>query len=636
MAHNSHDGSYLFVFGAFRLDPRQRLLFRGDEVVALEPKVLETLLALVEAAGRALTKDELLSRIWPDAFVEEGSLTRNISTLRKVLASDSNPQGYIETLSRRGYRFQPVVQRIAADDASPGSGALPVPDPTPAIPAAVTPEPAPQLSAVRATARRRIWLPLVATAAAALFVAGVAAARWRSSSEPSRITSIAVLPLDNFSGDPAQEFFSDGMTEALISKLAQGSTLRVTSRTSVMRFKGTSGAIPEIGRQLGVDAIVEGSVQRIGDRVRVNVQLIKAATDSHLWAKEFESRMPDVLDLQRQIAVAIASELTQLAPASGAFAKERHVAPEAYDAYLLGRYLFWKTDFESPKRAVAEFRKAIALEPEFAEAHAELARGLAQLVGMGLVDVSDEAAREAHLAVALDDHLADAHVALAAVAFETWDWQTTEREYNRALELFPNSEDACASWSMVLSAFGRHADAIAWADRLASRNPVSAALQTTYGMVLMHARKYAEAERRLKLALELEPDGWTARAVLGQVYKLTGRADQVVPLLSTPVFADSTLMASAYAAAGRRDEALAIIKKVEPHPTPGDLLSIGMVYFELGDRDRGFQWLERAMARRVGFMRWLNVHPAYDPLRSDPRFVALVKQLHLPAEHAGS
>jgi TolB-like protein/tetratricopeptide (TPR) repeat protein len=496
------------------------------------------------------------------------------------------------------------------------------------------PEPA-RVPSAPAAARRR-WVPLVAAAAATLLLVGAAAARWRGTNAPASITSIAVLPLENFSGDPAQEFFSDGMTEALISKLAQGSTLRVTSRTSVMRFKGISASVPEIGRQLGVDAIVEGSVQRAGDRVRVNVQLIKAATDSHLWAKEFESRMPDVLDLQRQIATAIASELTQLAPSSGAFGQERRIAPEAYDAYLLGRYLYWKTDLDSPKRAVAELRKAVALEPEFAEAHAQLARALTSVVGMGLVDVSDEAAKAARRAVALDDHLADAHVALAAVAFEAWDWETTEREYKRALELFPNTEDACACWSLVLSAFGRHDEAIAWADRLASRNPVSAALQTAYGMVLMHARKYAEAERRYKLALDLEPDGWAARILLGEVYKLTGRAEQVVALLSAPVFADSAILASAYAATGRRSEALAIVKKIEPRPIPGDLLSIAMVYFQLGDRDRGFQWLERATARRLGFMRWLNVHPAYDPIRNDPRFVALVKRLQLPAASTAS
>jgi TolB-like protein/DNA-binding winged helix-turn-helix (wHTH) protein/Tfp pilus assembly protein PilF len=626
MAHNSHDDSHLFVFGAFTLDSRQR------DVVALEPKVVETLLALVESAGRALTKDELLSRIWPDAFVEEGSLTRNISTLRKVLASDGNPHGYIETLSRRGYRFQPVVQRVAADKADGG-------EPVSASETEVapsTPEPPAHAPVMLATPSRRRWLPLVATAAATVLMVGVAAARWHGSSAPPSIKSIAVLPLDNFSGDPAQEFFSDGMTEAVISKLAQGSTLRVTSRTSVMGFKGTSKSIPEIGRQLGVDAIVEGSVQRAGDRVRVNVQLINAATDSHVWAKEFESRMPDVLDLQRRIAVAIASELSQLAPSSRALGDERRIAPDAYDAYLLGTYLFWKSDFESPQRAVAEFRKAIALEPDFAEAHAGLARALAQLAGMGLADTAEEGAKEARRAVALDEHLSEAHVALAAIAFETWDWQTTEREYKRGLELLPNVEDACACWSLVLSAFGRHDEAIAWADALVSRNPLSAAMQVAYAAVLLNARKYAEAERRLNLALELEPNGWGSRIILGQVYKVTGRAEQGIPLLSAPVFANSAILASAYAAAGRRAEALEIVKKVEPHPKPGDLLSIAMVYFDLGDRDRGFQWLERAVARRVGFVRWLNVHPAYDPLRSDPRFIALVNQLQLPAVRAGS
>ena len=618
MTDNSHDDHDLFAFGPFTLDPRQRLLFKGSDVVPLEPKVCDTLVALVEAAGRALTKDELLSRIWPDAFVEEGSLTRNISTLRKVLATADNPQGYIDTLSRRGYRFQPVVRRLTAD----APATVPAAPDEPAAPVAP-----PQLPDA---APGRRWLRLAA-AAAALFAVAVAAPLWRGAGQPSPITSIAVLPLQNFSGDPAQEFFSDGMTEAVISKLAQGSTLRVISRTSVMRFKDTAESVPEIGRQLGVDAVVEGSVQRDGDRVRVNVQLIRAATDTHLWAKEFDGTMTDVLDLQRRVAVAIAGDITKLAPARGAFGEDRAVNAAAYDAYLLGRYLFWKTDIDSTRRAVAELRKAIALEPEFAPAHADLARALLGLNPLEFSDLTEEAAREARRAVELDDHLAEAHAALAAVAFDKWDWDTTEREYKRALELFPNTEDACACWALALSAFGRHDDAIAWAGRLASRNPVSAALQTAYGLVLFSARQYGEAERRLRLAMELEPDGFASRVTLGELYKVTGRADQVVRLLSGPAYARSALLASAHAAAGQRAEALAIVKEVERNPTPIDRLSIAMVYFHLGDRDQGFVWLERAFAKRLSLLRFLNVLPSYDRVRDDPRFVAMVKRLRLPA-----
>jgi TolB-like protein/DNA-binding winged helix-turn-helix (wHTH) protein len=368
MADNSLHEHHLFVFGPFRLDAAQRLLFRGGEVVPLEPKVFETLLALVEAAGRALTKDELLARVWRDAFVEEGSLTRNISTLRKALASDDNPQGYIDTLPRRGYRFQPVVARGSAArvqpatapptappaaplTAAPATARSAAPDPAPGtvrapapIPVVVRPPEAP------AGASRFRWLIIAAGTVAALLVVAAAGAWWRSGDERARITSIAVLPLQNLSGDASQEFFSDGMTEALISRLAQVSDVRVTSRTSVMRFKGASTPVPEIGRQLDVDAVVEGSVQRDGGRVRVTVQLIHAASDSHLWAKEFDGTLEDVLDLQRRIALAIAGDISsKIAPVDPTGAPERRLAAEAVDAYLLGRYLFWKTDSASKR-----------------------------------------------------------------------------------------------------------------------------------------------------------------------------------------------------------------------------------------------------------------------------------------------
>jgi TolB-like protein/DNA-binding winged helix-turn-helix (wHTH) protein/Flp pilus assembly protein TadD len=593
----------LFVFGNFTLDPRQRLLLRGTEVIGLEPKVFDTLLALVESAGQALTKDELLARVWPDAFVEEGSLTRNISTLRKVLATGDNPQGYIETLSKRGYRFQPVVRAISAD--------------TPAAPERPTP-PAPG---------RRPWL-IVAAAAMALLAVVAAGLWWRGAEARAPIASIAVLPLQNLSGDAGQEFFSDGMTEALISKLAQITDVRVTSRTSVMRFKSTSEAVPAIGRQLGVDAVVEGSVQRAGDRVRVNVQLIHAATDSHLWAKEFDGTTADLLDLQRRIAVAIAGDISsKITPTRLTEDTDRPVAAAAYDAYLLGRYLSFKTDLESQRRAVAEFRKAVTLEPTFAEAQAGLAMALLSLGGQ-----AGEARQAAQAAVRLDDNLAEAHAAMAAVSFDAWDWEGTQREFERALGLYPDSEDACANFGLALSAFGRHDEAMNWSGRFASKNPVSAQLHLNYAIVLMNARRYAEAERHLKLTIELEPQGFSAPILLAQVYHFTGRTEEGLALMSMPPFKETSIRAYFFAAAGRRSEALAIVERFQKNPAPADLLSLGVTHLLLGNDERGFDFLEQAVAKRLGYMRWMNVHPLYDPWRNHPRFVALVKQLRLPSK----
>jgi TolB-like protein/DNA-binding winged helix-turn-helix (wHTH) protein/tetratricopeptide (TPR) repeat protein len=620
MALNPLQDDHLFVFGDFSLDPRQRLLFRGREVVALEPKVFDTLLALVESPGQALSKDDLLSRVWPDVAVEEGSLTRNVSTLRKVLATSDNPQGFIDTLPRHGYRFHSVVQRVTA---APATGA------TPEVSVQEVAAPVPVV------APRRRWFP-IAAGIAALLVAAAAGAAWRwGRSSPTPITSIAsiaVLPLQNLSGDPDQEFFSDGMTEAVITRLAQISDARVISRTSVMRFKATSDSVPAIGRQLDVDAVVEGSVQRVGDRVRITVQLIHAATDSHLWAKEFEGTTADVLGLQRRIATAIAADISsKIEPRRFTEGVERTVAPEAYDAFLRGRFLFWKTEPESAQRAVTEFRKAIALEPAFAGAHAGLSLSLAEAESMGVASPTGEAMMAARRAIALDDTLAEAHAALAGAAFDEWDWDTSQREYERALSLFPDSLDACYRYSTLLSALGRHEEAITWSARFAERNPMLPALHVFRAGVLINARRYDEAERLLKFAMELEPRSFLGTIALVELYKLTGRAHQAIPLLSSsPIFANTAFMASAYAAVGRREEALAIVRTVERTSVPDDPLSIAMVYLHLGDDDRGFHWLERAVERRLGAMPFLNVHPAYDRWRKDPRFVALVRQLRLP------
>jgi TolB-like protein/DNA-binding winged helix-turn-helix (wHTH) protein/tetratricopeptide (TPR) repeat protein len=621
MMSNPQGEQELFAFGAYTLDPGQRLLLRGDDVVQLEPKVFETLVALVEGAGRVLTKDELVSRIWPDTFVEEGSLTRNVSTLRRVLGDDSDGQGYIETLARRGYRFRVPVRRVTSQVAD-------------------APAPATPTTTVQAHSARMPWFRrrvLVLAGAIVLIFAFAAVARtWYArvarDSHPRRsISSIAVLPLQNLSGDPAQEFFSDGMTEALISQLARTAKIRVTSRTSVAQFKHSAEPVPEIARKLGVDALVEGSVQRSGNRVRVTVQLIDAATDSHIWAREFDGTTSDLLALQRQIALGIVGDMAEkIRPSDAATTRLPSISPEAYDAYLLGQYHGSVANPDSVRMAVADYRKSIALEPNFAPAHAALAMILFEMHGAGLSGVSlDEIMMEARTAVALDDNLAAAHVALAGAAFELWDWETTEREYERALAIDPGA-DACACYSLVLSAFGRHDRAVAMAGRAATTNPLSSGLHTHYGMVLTYARQYDAAERHLKLALEIEPANFVALWSLGELYKTTGRSEQALSLFQAPQFADPPMLAYAYAAAGRRIEARQILAKVQRNPASIDFLTIAMVHLHLGETDRGFEWLERAVDRHVGPMRFLKVHPAFDPWRKDPRFAALVERLHLP------
>lgn len=478
--------------------------------------------------------------------------------------------------------------------------------------------------------RSRGW---VAMAAAVLVVVVVgAAALWRTrpaATDAPRIRSIAVLPLQNLSRNPDQEFFSDGTTDALISNLAQIHDLDVISRTSIMRYKGTTKTMPQIGGELGVDAIVEGSVQRVGGRVRITAQLIRASTDTHLWASEYERDAADILKLEAEVARTIAQEIqAHLTPVEASrLASARRISPGAHEAYLLGRFHQQKTDEPGYRQAIAYFQRAIQLQPDYAAAYAGLAGTGVQLRQFGY-SYDDGAMRAAAAtAIALDPDLDNAHIAMGSIKVQDWDWAGAEQEGRRASALNPQTGGGLVFVQMIT---GRHAEAIALSEHWVKLNPLSSQAHYLHGVALYYARQYQDALPALKRALELEPRNIPASIFLGYGYEALAQPQQALAVFDRPELRDSPYIAEVYARLGRRDDALRVLNGPVKREGPFPLEEMAVAHFALGDKERGFEWLTKSFDERSASAPYVNVSPRFDGVRSDPRFKALVARLKLP------
>jgi TolB-like protein len=480
--------------------------------------------------------------------------------------------------------------------------------------------------------RSRRWITMAAAALVILALGG--AALWRTrptATDAARIRSLAVLPLQNLSRDPDQDFFSDGTTEALISNLAQIHDLDVISRTSVMHYKGTTKTVPQIGRELSVDAILEGSIQRVGGRVRITAQLIRASTDRHLWAREYERDAADVLSLEAEIARTIAQEIqANLTPEeTRRLGSARSIRPDAHDAYLLGRYHMEKHSMADLRQAIEQFDLAIRLQPDFAAAYAGRSRASFLLLqAVSLLTGTGSMRADAAKAIELDPNLGEAHQAMSWIRSYDWDWAGAESELRRAVELNPEAERDLVN---ILSITGRHAQAVAAAEHAAKVDPLSSEAKWFYGAALFFARRYEDALGPLKRAIEIEPRNNGAIIMLGVVYEALGRTQEALAVFDRPDYRESAYTARAYALLGRRDDALRLLNGLVKKGEPRDLQEVAIVYFTLGDRNRGFEWLTKAFDRRGSFVvAAAKVQPAFDGIRNDPRFKALVARLNLP------
>jgi TolB-like protein/DNA-binding winged helix-turn-helix (wHTH) protein/Tfp pilus assembly protein PilF len=601
-------------FGPFQLDLRAAELRRNGDKTKLPEQPFQVLAALLEKPGEVVTRDELRQRLWgDDTFVDfEHGLNTAVKRLREALGDSADCPRFIETLPRHGYRL-----------------IIPVEKPEPQPVAAVRPRP------------WRLWLAI-----AALAVVAVAAALvWRQQRlvRAVHIESLAVLPLENLSGNPEEEYFADGMTEALITELSKVHALRVISRQSVMQYKGTTKTVPQIAKELKVDAVVEGSALRAGGKVRITTQLILADPERHLWSESYERNLNDVIALQQQVTQIIARQIkVTLAPQEPGRGSATHpVNREAYDAYLKGRFHWSKRTPESLLKSAEYFQQAIAKDPGYAPAYASLSLFYQRSSEYGLLTSKEsipKAKAAAVKALEIDSSLAEAHAALADALVGNYDWKAAETEYRLALQLNPGSADLHYRYGFsFLSALGPHAEAISEMRHAQELDPLSLIINANLGAAFAFGRSYDEAIEQCLRTLDMDPHFFPARLNLALAYQGKGMFEENVTVLEKVAaeFSDPqsvAWLAHGYALVGKRAEALKIMAELNQLSKRAYVSSydVAMVYAALGQKDRAIAELERAYEEHSTGLKWLRVDWRFDDLRSDPRFQKLLRRMNFP------
>ena len=632
-------------FDEFEVDLRSGEVWERGNRLRLQDQPFQVLRALLERRGEIVTRDELKQTLWPaDTFVDfDDGLNTAVRKIRDVLGDSAEKPRYIETIPRRGYRFmgslsdlRPAVLSSPAEESNDSPArefsraALSAP--------VVLPAPA-QLLSIR-------WrLLLTAAGALALFATALLLYRGRSAKETSqpRIKSLAVLPLKNLSADPAQEYLADGMTEALIGRLAGIHDLRVISRTSVMQYKDSKKALPEIAKTLGADAIVEGSVIREGNRIRVHAQLIRAATDEHFWSETYDRELRDVLSLQSDVAQSIAQkvEVTITGEERARLTAARPIAPEVYENYLKGRSIIDKSYSRSGlEESIGYFEEATKRDPTFAPAYVGLADAYDRLgtifIGTPPSEVRPKVVNAARKALELDPELAEAHVLLADIYQQQWHWSDAQAEYKRALDLKPNDAAAHVGFAHWLLCQGRTQEAVTWTERGRALDPIEVS-GTTIGETLFFVHRYDEAIRELRSVLAVRGDSASALWYLGFSLIAKGEPEDAIPVLEKAVSITNRspgvigVLIRAYAHAGRRKDALRLLDELKQRRQKGYVPAGAFVnaYLGMEDREQAFAWMEHAYQEQSNILQFLRVHPYFDPVRDDPRFKDLLHRVGL-------
>jgi TolB-like protein/DNA-binding winged helix-turn-helix (wHTH) protein/Tfp pilus assembly protein PilF len=640
----------LIRFGVFELDLRSGELKRQGRKIRLEGQPVQVLICLLQNPGELVTREELHRKLWPaDTFVNfEHGLNAAVKRLRQALNDSAENPRFVETLPRRGYRFIAPMQAVAVtgdESAVQVAAAVTEVPPTPDLPEAKDQDQV-HLSEMTVPVVRQRWPRTWKRSGFTLLAMLAILTGWilrPGRHPPPAIRSLAVLPMDNLSGDASQDYLSDGMTDELITELGQISELRVISRTSIMTYKGAHKSLPQIARDLNVDAVVEGAVLRSGNRVRITAQLILAAADKHLWARSYDGEMGDTLALQKQVARSIAAEIRiELTPHEQAVLKNgTRVSPEAHDAYLKGRYFWNKRTADGLRKAIDYFDQVIAINPNYAEAYAGLADSYA-LAGdweygvLAPKEAYPRAKAAAAKALELDNTLGEAHISLAFCldGFD-WDWKSAEREFRRGIELNPGYATGHHWYAWHLTALGRNDEAISEMKKAEDLDPLSLIISAELAEEFLIAHRYDEAIKQSQKTMALDPFFAVAHFELGQAFVQKHMYNEAIAELQKAIelSAGSTTfrsnLAYAYAESGKRNEALKILNdlKSNSHDAFSNAPEIALVYVGLDEKDQAMGWLEKAYAER--FNPSVLRRPAFDPLRSDPRFQNLLHRIGL-------
>jgi DNA-binding winged helix-turn-helix (wHTH) protein/TolB-like protein/Flp pilus assembly protein TadD len=630
----SQQARELFEFGPFRIDRQDRLLLRDARPLHLPPKAVEILILLLENAGHVVDKDRLISTAWPDTFVEEANLAQNISLLRKTLGDEAERPAFIETIPKRGYRFVAPV-RLAG-----GGGETVVVRDTARVAAADRSEEpaAPQ----RAAGRRRIIL-----LAGAALAAGLAASFWigrRPAPVPSAdVRSIAVLPLVPL-GPQKEDYIGLGMADAVITKLANIRQITVRPTSAVRRYASGERDLRAIGRELGVDAVLEGSIQQSGDRFRITVQLLDVRSGATVWTGKFDEALPSLFALQdaisEEVAQALALRLTS--EEKRRLAQRYTQNPEAYQLYLKGRFHWNKRSEEGLKRAIDHFNGAIEKDPLYALAYAGLADCYNLFNNYDLYPATESGPRAkaaALKALQLDPDLAEAHTALA-LAQEVYDYdqEASERSYRRAIELNPNYSTAHHWYGLYLVQMGRTQPALSELQRARELDPLSLPINVGVAWAHYFARDNDKAMDHSLRNLELADTFWPSRLVLGWAYEQKGRHAEAEQEFTRALELSegSTLplasLGHLYAVTGKREKAREVLAQLDRRARDRYVSAYfrAAIYTGLGDRERALAWLEKAYEERAYWLISIKVNPWFDPLRSEPRFQRVQERIGFP------
>jgi DNA-binding winged helix-turn-helix (wHTH) protein/TolB-like protein/Flp pilus assembly protein TadD len=652
----SQQARRLYEFGPFRIDTANRLLLRDGKPVALKPKVVETLLVLIENSGRVVEKDELIEKLWPDSFVEEGNLTQNIYEIRKALNSGAE-ESYIETIPRRGYRFAVQVKELPFEE-----GAALTATRGDAVPVTENGRDAGErfenerldkpfdVPAIAPTAGRA-WLSRPWVLICSVLLVGLLAlisyylfsARKKTTAANTEIKSLAILPFKPLSAEATDESMGQGMADALITKLSNSRRIAIRPTSAVLRYTALDKDPLAAGRELGVEAVLDGKVQQVGDRVRVTVQLLRVADGAPLWAEKFDAKFTDIFAVQDSISDQAARSLTLRLTGNERDLMRKHYTEnaEAYQAYLQGRYFWNKRNAAGLKTAVDYFQRAIKIDPNYALAYAGLADCYIRLNEYGVPEAQESVPRGKAAvlkALEIDDALAEAHATLGFIKFRhDWDFAGADQEFRRSLELDANYSEAHQWYAFYLLAVGRRNEADTEMTQAQALDPLSITFNSNLALYLYFTRQFDQSVQQCRKTLEMEPNSFLSRFALGLSYEQQGLNTEAISefqkalQLSPDDAATIAALGHALPRAGGVKDARELLRELEQAAKESYVppYGIAVVHAGLGEKAQTLEWLERAFQDRSLRPVWLKFDSRLDSLRQDGKLIDLIRRVGL-------